>query len=727
MPHKNRVIRPLRWVMLLLTAALALTTMYCAFPTDPGMPTWDVPMAIPFSEARYGLDSLVSKPAELDSNGSGILVDTSGSLSFLFSDSIPKTTINPQDLTFNPETEESFVVETDTIVVPDQGTRQGGLQLSDYVGGEGTFPIPATQLPAAGDTVEFAGFDSLRLVHVAEGGIDLTFNNQTDVEWSLQVVMKANNTTLVDPVYGDTVKFDNIPAGGSETQTIDLSGEDVYPEVLIEVRGSTPGSGGTFVTVDNTDRLGFDIHLKELRCDIAEAIIPEQDVVGEQYALTLDQEDWITSALIDSGYIYFEVVNQTDVDNFVHLTFPDFVRISDGDTLDFPMTLLANEDSVLQWDLQDYELILQMPASEADPQHIRARTTVTVLGTPVDHGPPFAADEYSQVRAGDTVSVKYYTGALKFREFSGVPKSINLTVDQQSQELDIWGDQADLQEDLVSKLQMQDVHVNVGLANSFNMPVRLVISFQAYNDLAPAPYNYAELIDSVEIGPLVDSFTIDSLETLLNILPDRIDFSVAIRAGRDYFTDNSTWDTWSVAATDSVEGTLSIVSPFAVVINDTTPLRPVPTQMAETFDAPIQRVRLVTAVTNTVPINGALFLLAGSFPDSTTAKAELVRANYPQYGVMTPLDVPVPVLNSSGRPVAPAVDTVITEFPPEAFDVFKEENVYVRQVLVLYPTVDRNGDIVPVSMLPDDALTVSVIAEATLRVDGGAEEPTTGQ
>lgn len=197
-----------------------------------------------FQRARYGLDSLVTKPAELDSNGSGIIVDSSGSLAFVFSDSIPKTTINPADLTFTPETEESFFVETDTIVVPDQGTRGGGLALADYVGGTGTFPIPAMTLPAAGDTVEFAGFDSLRLVHVAEGGIDLTFTNNTDVEWSLQVVMKANNSTLVDPVYGDTVKFENIPSGGSATQEVVLDNEDVFPEVLIEVRGSTPVQAG---------------------------------------------------------------------------------------------------------------------------------------------------------------------------------------------------------------------------------------------------------------------------------------------------------------------------------------------------------------------------------------------------------------------------------------------------------------------------------------------------
>jgi hypothetical protein len=245
--------------------------------------------------------------------------------------------------------------------------------------------------------------------------------------------------------------------------------------------------------------------------------------------------------------------------------------------------------------------------------------------------------------------------------------------------------------------------------------------FKAYNDEAAAPFNYAELVDSVEIGPRVTGFSIDSLETLLNILPDRIDFSIAIRAGRDYFTDNTTWDTWSVAATDSVQGLLDIISPLSLIINEETPLRPVPTPMDAAFDGGgIKRIRLVTDVSNTVPAGGTLFLMAGSFPDEAAARLNLIRSNYAQYGVMTPLNVEGADANPDGDHIAKR-DTVITEIPSDALEIFNQEDVWVRQVLVLNPTRDADGDTTAVTMKPEDALTVTVIAEVTYQVQDSTE------
>jgi len=710
MSTKQQGVRGVRWGLLLLTAALGLTTLHCALPTDPGIPTWDVPFAVPFSQARYGLDSLVSKPAEIDSNQSGIIIGENGELSFWFTDSIPKTQINPEDLTFTPETEEEFVVETDTIRIPDQGTRDASIAFADYVPGAGSMIVPAVDLPVAGDTLEFEGFDSLRVVHVADGEIDLTFANNTVVEWTLVVTMKANRSDLGFPVYGDPVTFTSIQPGASATETISLTNEDVYPEVLIEVTGSSPGSGGNIVTVGADDALDFQIHLKELQCDVVEAIIPEQDVVSEQYALALNQEDYIASALIDSGSIYFEVLNQTDIENYVHLVFPDFISVEDGDTLDFPLTLQANSDTVMTWDLADYELKLDLPTTEGEAQGIRARTTVTVLGTPVDHGPPFADDEFSSVRAGDTVKVKYYTGRLKFREFSGVPKNINLNVEEQSQDIEIFGDQMDIQQELAGNMLLDEVTINVHLNNAFDLPVRLLLNMDAYNSITSETVNQ---LYTVDLEPKDSLFTLDNVDTLINVLPDRIDFSVQVQAGRDYFQPSPPYEARTVTNTDSVEGIIEIVSPFTLVINDTTVLRPVPTAMQEPLTAPLRNATLVTAVANSVPVNGEIFLMAGSFETEEQARVELIRGNT-QYYLMTPLDIPVPEIdpNSDTRPVA--VDTLYTEIPEEGLNLLDQENVWIRQILVLYPTVDTEGNLVPVTMYPEDAITVTVLAEVTL-------------
>lgn len=706
MQTQSRRARSLRWTMVLLAAALGLTTLHCALPTDPGMPRWDVPFAVPFSAQRYGLDSLVSKPAEIDSNKSGIIIGNNGELSFWFTDSIPTTKIDPADLSFQPETEDSFVVETDTIYVPDQGDRGGSLAFSDYFPGTGNVIIPALNLPASGDTIEFAGFDSLLYVHVASGDIDLTFSNDTDVPWTLTVSMKANEPSLGYPVYGSPVTFTDIQPGGSSTETISLAGEDVYPQVLIEVTGSSPGSGGNVVNLDGSEALNFQIHLKELQCDLAEAILPRQEVVANTFKLELNQDDWITSAAIDSGYMYFQVLNQTDVADSIVVTFPDFLN-AEGDTLDFPLLLTANSAFTDSFDLAGYELQLPMPTSENDPQGLTARTSVVVLGSANN-------TDYIAVRAGDSVMTKYYTGELKFSSFSGVPKDISFQVAEQTQELNLFGDQTDLQQDLAGNLLLNDVHVDVHLNNTFDVPALLTLNMTAINSLTSEQINQV-FQDTLESGSSI--LTIPNLENLINVLPDQIDFGVTVATGRDYFQPSPPYVARTVSASDSVSGYLNIISPFSLTIDDTTALRPVPTPMQEPLNAPLKSFTLITTIENDVPINGAIFLMAGSFDTEEEARTALVRTNYTQYGVMTPLDIPVPEVNAQGRPVAPASDTLVTSIPQEKLSIFEQDNVWVRQVLVLYPTVDRNGDIVPVTMYPEDGITVTVLAQATLAVN----------
>jgi len=398
------------------------------------------------------------------------------------------------------------------------------------------------------------------------------------------------------------------------------------------------------------------------------------------------------------------------VPDSVVVTFPDFINAS-GDTLDFPLLLEANSAHVDSFDLAGYQLVLPMPVDENDTQGLSARTSVVVLGSPNN-------STYLQIRVGDTVMTKYYTGELKFSGFSGVPKDISFNVDQQSQELNIFGDQSDLQQDLVGKLLLKDVHVDVHLNNTFDVPALLTLNMTAHNSQAPAPY---DSVNQVFQDTLVEGnslLVIPNLENLINILPNRIDFSVTVQTGRDYFQPSPPYVARTVTANDSVSGWIEIISPFSLTINDTTALRPVPTPMGEPLNAPLRSFTLITNVTNDVPINGKIYLMAGSFDTEEEARAALIRDNYDQYGIMIPpLDIPVPEVNTQGRPVAPADSTLETKIPGDKLSVFEQENVWVRQVLVLFPTVDRNGDIVPVTMYPSDAITVTVLAQATLAVN----------
>ncbi|MFH0881897.1 MAG: hypothetical protein V2A56_02850 [bacterium] len=709
--------RSIRWTMVLLAAALGLTTLHCALPTDPGMPRWDVPFAVPFSSQRYGLDSLVSKPAEIDSNMSGIIVGGNGELSFWFTDSIPTTRINVEDLAFQPETEDSFVVETDTIFIPAQSERQNGILLGTLLpggipSGGYTGPVASFTIPPATEYVTFSGFDSLGQVHIVTPGggqLEISFRNDTGLPWDdITLVIEKQNVDSSWEALGGPIPYGSVPAHSSDLPaTLDLSDEWLTANIRFEVQGSSPGAANT--TLTENDQLRFAISISEMKVDIAEAILPRQEVVAESFKLELNQEDWITSAVIDSGYMYFQVLNQTDVADSVIVTFLDFINITGGDTLDFPLLLEANSAFVDSFDLADYELVLPMPTDESDTQGLSARTSVIILGSP--------PHTYSAVRTGDSVMTKYYTGKLKFSSFSGVPKDISFVVGQQTQELNIFGDQTDLQQDLVGKMLLNDVHVDVHLNNTFDVPALLTLNMTAYNSQAAAPFDQSNQVFQGTLESGISILTIPNLENLINILPDQIDFSVTVQTGRDYFQPSPPYVARTVTANDSVSGFIEIISPFSLVINDTTALRPVPTQMQQPLNAPLRSFTLITYIVNEVPVNGVIYLMAGSFDTEEEARTALVRTNYDQYGVMTPLDIPVPEVNAQGRPVAPASDSLTTFIPEDKLTVFKQENVWVRQVLVLYPTIDLSGNIVPVTMYPDDAILVTVLAQATLAVN----------
>jgi hypothetical protein len=140
---------------------------------------------------------------------------------------------------------------------------------------------------------------------------------------------------------------------------------------------------------------------------------------------------------------------------------------------------------------------------------------------------------------------------------------------------------------------------------------------------------------------------------------------------------------------------------------------------------------LFTSIKNTVPFGGSIYVIAGIFDTEADAIEQLVPDN-PNviHLVDPPLSLRLPNIVEVGdiggdaiyRAESAILDTVISVIDKEALNLFEEENVYVREVLVLDPTTNSDGTPVYVAAYSEDKVEVTIVAEVEYRVNEEDDE-----
>ncbi len=717
---------------------VGLGMLRCTLPSDPGLPSWSVPIAIPLSTERYGLLGLVAQPGEIDSSGSGIDTTQGGILEFVFRDSIPETRVDPEQLRFSPEMDKSYIVETGILVITTANQREASIPLTRILPAE-MFAFSPVDLdtgiiiPADSGEVVFEEFDSIRVVHVVDvdgGSMNLQLSNNTDLRWdTISVVIALNDAASGFPAL-DSVNFTDLGPRQTQSRLADLSGDSLKANVLMFVEGNGPPQ--LSVPIAETDELTFTINLDTLNCDYAEAILSGQEPQTNIDSLTLDQDDWIESAIIDSGYMYFELLNQTDVPIEISLAFLNFFsEEGSDDTLIIPLDMerapsaseaFSRIDSV---SLVGKQLRLEIPTIETDPQYILSRTAIRVLGSGYEEDE--VTPRYAEVRSSDSVKTVFRTGEIKFGRIYGIAKSITQEIPEQVQAIDIWKEQPDVHTELTGRLLIEEAGFTFDLANSFGYPMMIIMNFRASNNQVVPPIT-RERSDTVWLAPSQDDTTITGIEELINIMPDSIIFSGMVQIGRDHLAGNpwgyDPYTAFPISLGDSLTGLVAIEAPYSLQINETVEVRPAPTLMEEPFDIPLDQIKLVTTVTNTIPLSGTVYLLAGSFVSEERARVNLTLEGFNDYGIMDPITIPLPTRDPITNRTIPITEIIEAIIDSSAISVFADSLVYVRQVLLMHPTIDENGDTIFVAARSSDYIDVTVTAEATYQVN---EEPGGGR
>lgn len=242
-------------------------------------------------------------------------------------------------------------------------------------GSSTTFPaIPAQ---SAG-TYNLPVFSNFTQVVVSTGSISITFTNNFPVQVSFNLGLK--NQSDNSPVGGDFV-FSNVPAGGNQTQTVDISGVSVSNQLAFDLKNfSSPGSGGNNVSINLNDSLKLFIASQNVRVLSGTTVLPDQFIYADTDQVDVDPDPGIeiTYVEIATGQVDYTVSSGFGEGVVLRVVLP--TASLNGDTLRYNIPLAGNGTSTSSLSLNNVHL--DLTSDPAQPfNRFPFKTTILVTSS----------------------------------------------------------------------------------------------------------------------------------------------------------------------------------------------------------------------------------------------------------------------------------------------------------------------------------------------------------
>jgi hypothetical protein len=225
--------------------------------------------------------------------------------------------------------------------------------------------FPEVDSMAISGTYEVDEIDNFRYADFESGQIEITVNNNLPVEVTAEFtfrtkVMDNTGTTVEEDIVLKHFEFQNIPSGGSHTETFDLSGERLgsilYAE---EVSLSTPGSSSSvLIDLDQQD-LTVEAQSSNLVISGGEVAIPDQNLENQQTDINIGYtgDKRIDTIRLAGGGLDLTIENLTNIPAYLEIRLPES-RYANNDTVVFEQQITANSTSYGELDLTGSETIL---------------------------------------------------------------------------------------------------------------------------------------------------------------------------------------------------------------------------------------------------------------------------------------------------------------------------------------------------------------------------------
>ncbi|HEX04902.1 MAG TPA: hypothetical protein ENH10_07065 [Bacteroidetes bacterium] len=569
------------------------------------------------------------------------------------------------------------------------------------------------------DDIEFAELDSVNYIHAVGGWMSLTLHNDTDIDFSDFEVQLLRRDVNDHSDFLDLVTLDYGQVRGDSTRRRSYFLADDTLTSVIRLRLNAEGNPQT-ITAFHDDALYFTMEIGTLKADFAEAVIGPQDPVTESDIIYLNDDFWVKEAVVDEAYIEYEVTNETDVNTMITMTFPRMFTNAEDDipfSMEFDMARSRpGEPAVVETGQIDISGMVvrydELPTELGTNQTFEIQTTTTIIGSgEISPGVP----DFSLIRVGDSVTSTFTLSDLILLSSNGVPRSLTYESDPETIEIDMFGDNEQLQEDFAQKILLQQVQLIINVEKTVDAPIRFELDIEATN------HNLGLSVDTTIVDTLErneEQLIINNIANLINIVPDEFSISALVTTGYEVFGIPEV--PYSMEQGDYILPSYRMEAPISLLIPEDTQLRPDVQEFEEPIDEGVNRLRLKTILENTIPTSGSLYLMAGKFASEQGAIDSLVFDNFQVYGltfdlngeIPEPLHISASPIDSDGRPTGVFIDTLYTEIPNHLVDLFSEEGVFTRQVLVLRATGDT-----PIVVKAEDYLNVTVVGEVQISIN----------
>ncbi|MCB2211792.1 hypothetical protein KQI52_06745 [bacterium] len=732
MAPANQTPRGQKWWSLAVVVVLGLTMLRCSLPTDLGAPEWDIPFSVAFSTERYGINDLLDSTSLADS-GFAFEEGEDGVLMFIVADTLDSVRVGRDDMFLGDHESVVFDVPTDTIVIPFSEELDESYSLDDMFTTLG-FPTnynngDQVPLPPGGGTwnlvgneggdVEFDQLDSMKYAHIVDGQIQLVMENNTDIEFDdLQVTVMRER--IHEPgVFVPLTVFDYGQVSPNDQMPMSYFMYDDTLTARLRMKFTANGQE-QIITANHSDALNFTLIVDTLKADYAEAVIARQKPQSRSEIIYLNDDLWIKRAIVDSGFVYYNVVNETDVNTIITLTFPRVFR-DDGDvpydtTFEMTRTRPGEDPQFVEGEIDIQGMRVrypQIPETPGTNQEFHVQTTVTILSSgEISPGVP----DTSVIAVGNSVISTFQLSDLVLSTAEGVFRDYEYDITEEVVEITQFEDEEQLQQDLANNLSLRDVNLILDMQNNIEAPMELTLNIEASNSVA---FLQAETTVVRNLGRRQERMVIEDISNILNILPDEVAITGTVRTGYEVFGVPDT--AYALNLYDYIVPAFRLEAPVSYVMSEDTPLRPPVQLFEEPINPDIKEFSLYAIVENAMPVGGYLYLMAGKFGSEEEAEQKLKRDDFEYYGITfieggespTPMYINPPTVDDDGRPVGTYLDTLFTRIPSSRMKVFAKDSVYTRQVLVLEAT-DTSGVVINV----EDYLDVSVIGEVLFKING---------
>ena len=300
----------------------------------------------------------------------------------------------------------------------------------------------------------------------------------------------------------------------------------------------TVDSGENFVLITSNDSINVKISLQGLGQE-SNITFSEftgylsQDAMLDSNFINLESATKVDEAILNSGQLELSIINSIGIEALVNFSINELTK--NGTALDTSF-LISEQPLVVILDLNGYNLNLD---PSLNPQTVSYVSSIDI-----------PSDELISLSFGESIVIEVNMDSLSFSQISGYIDPVVVEIDSIKQQISL--------PDEISDLDFSVINMDFSFQSNLMLPVFLNLELLSIND--ETGESFVKIIEDINITE-TPNFSIDSIEQLINVKPNRIIATGNAKVG-------SLSDYGYLSTSDSLSGFLSIVAPLAFEINE---------------------------------------------------------------------------------------------------------------------------------------------------------------